>query len=260
LTRHLLVIGAQRCGTTYLASLLDAHPEITMARPAKPEPKVFLSPYAPERGLEWYRSTYFGHATTERVLGEKSTSYLEHPEAAARAASVLTAPAVVVQLRDPVARAVSNWRFSTAHGWEERPLVQALEENLEAARPWDPAEVSVSPYAYLERGRYVDYLDPWLDRFPADVHVLFLEHLTARPETIGALYAALGVDAAFRPPVADRVVNQSEGPPPPLPEALHDRLRDYFRASDAVLEQRLGMQLPWSEPSRSVSTSEGGRQ
>ena len=42
-TRHLLVIGAQRCGTTYLHDLLDAHPEIAMARPARPEPKVFLA-------------------------------------------------------------------------------------------------------------------------------------------------------------------------------------------------------------------------
>ena len=28
MTRHLLVIGAQRCGTTYLHDLLAAHPDI----------------------------------------------------------------------------------------------------------------------------------------------------------------------------------------------------------------------------------------
>ena len=36
------MIGGQRCGTTYLHTMLDAHPDITMARPARPEPKVFL--------------------------------------------------------------------------------------------------------------------------------------------------------------------------------------------------------------------------
>ena len=39
--RHLLVVGAQRCGTTYLATALDAHPDVAMARPSRPEPKVF---------------------------------------------------------------------------------------------------------------------------------------------------------------------------------------------------------------------------
>ncbi len=81
-TRHLLVVGGQRCGTTYLHGLLDEHPEIAMARPARPEPKVFLSDELSGRGLEWYRSTYFAHATDEKVLGEKSTSYLEDPLAA----------------------------------------------------------------------------------------------------------------------------------------------------------------------------------
>ncbi|MBA2558792.1 MAG: sulfotransferase, partial [Propionibacteriales bacterium] len=67
MTRHLLVIGAQRCGTTYLHSILDSHPDITMARPARPEPKVFMSDQLVARGLDWYRETYFGHATSELV-------------------------------------------------------------------------------------------------------------------------------------------------------------------------------------------------
>ena len=79
--RHLLVIGAQRCGTTYLHTLLDAHPQITMARPANPEPKVFCSDEATRaRARQWYRETYFAHAGDELLLGEKSTSYLEDPK------------------------------------------------------------------------------------------------------------------------------------------------------------------------------------
>ena len=62
MSRHLLVIGAQRCGTTFLHTLLDAHPDITMARPARPEPKVFCDPVASAKGLDWYEATYFAHA------------------------------------------------------------------------------------------------------------------------------------------------------------------------------------------------------
>ncbi|MDQ3094586.1 MAG: sulfotransferase domain-containing protein, partial [Actinomycetota bacterium] len=160
MTRHLLVIGGQRCGTTYLGALLDSHPDITMARPARPEPKVFLSEELAAHGLDWYRATYFSHATSERLLGEKSTSYLDVPQAAARARSVLGRADIVVQLRDPIARAVSNWRFSRQNGLEHRLLAQALEDNLEGSLPWDPSVTSVSPFAYLERGRYLDHLEP----------------------------------------------------------------------------------------------------
>lgn len=245
MTRHLLVIGGQRCGTTYLHALLDAHPDITMARPARPEPKVFLSDELVARGLGWYRATYFAHATTETTLGEKSTSYLEDPAAAARAASMLGAAEIVVQLRDPIARAVSNWRFSSHHGLEERPLDEALVQNLEGSRAWDRDASSVSPFAYLERGRYTDYLERWWASFPDTVHVRFLEDVTTHRASADDLYAALGVDAGFHPPNEARRVNESGGPSPELDATLVRRLREFFRESDLRLTERLDRSLPW---------------
>ncbi|MCW2844206.1 MAG: hypothetical protein JWN22_2122 [Nocardioides sp.] len=257
MTRHLLVIGAQRCGTTYLATLLDAHPQIAMARPARPEPKVFLSGELAARGLDWDRTTYFAHATDERLLGEKSTSYLEHAEAADRAADVLGDPLVLVQLRDPVERAMSHWAFSTDSGLEKRPLADVLAANLEGPLPWDPALTSVSPFAYLERGRYVDHLAPWLSRFGADLTVLLLEEMVADPGTVAGLYARLGVDPAHRPADAAVPVNESRQPRPPLDADLLRRLRDHFRASDRALAELIGRPLPWAP--RAAAEAQGGR-
>ena len=249
MTRHLLVIGAQRCGTTYLHDLLAAHPDIAMARPARPEPKVFLSDELAGRGPEWYRATYFGHATDEELLGEKSTSYLEHAEAAERAASVLGDPLVLVQLRDPVERAVSHWAFSSDSGLETRPLESALAANLDGPLPWDPERTSVSPFAYLERGRYVDRLGAWRERFGDAMTVSFLEELVAEPRRIGDLYRSLGVDADFSPTSLGRPVNQSSQTATGLDADLVAQLRDYFRTSDAALEDLLGRPLPWGAPS-----------
>ena len=246
MTRHLLVVGAQRCGTTYLHDQLAAHPQIAMARPQRPEPKVFLSDELAGRGRDWYVRTYFAHARDEVLLGEKSTSYLEYPEAAARAAAVLGDPLVVVQLRDPVARARSHWAFSSDAGLEQRSLPDALAANLEGSLPWDPALTSVSPFAYLERGRYVDYLGAWLDRFDDDVTVLFLEETQAGPDALAALYARLGVDDTFRPPAPGDPVNQSGQAPPPLDDHLLARLREHFEDSDRALARLLGRPLPWA--------------
>jgi sulfotransferase family protein len=244
-TRHLLVIGAQRCGTTYLYTMLDAHPDIAMARPSRPEPKVFLSESLTARGLDWYHDAYFAHAATESVLGEKSTSYLEDGGAAERARRMLGDAEIVVQLRDPVARAVSNWRFSVRHGHEGRSLDEALGQTLVGPREWDPSVTSVSPYAYLQRGRYVDYLEPWFAAFPDTLHVRFLEDVTAGQARARDLYEALGVDPTYEPPAEMQRVNQSEGSAPCLDDGLVRRLRDYFRTSDLRLAQWLGRPLPW---------------
>jgi hypothetical protein len=242
--RHLLLIGAQRCGTTYLSSALDAHPDITMARPSRPEPKVFCDEELSARGSGWYHRTWFAHAEDQELLGDKSTSYLEDPAAPARAAGMLGEPEVVVLLRDPVQRAVSHWRFSTAHGLETRSLEDALLADLREDQPWDRQRSSVSPFAYLRRGRYVEHLAPWTATFPA-THVLFLEELLADAEVLPTLVGALGLDPDRTPPPAARAVNASPGDAPVLDPGVADTLTGYFEECDAELAARLRMSLPW---------------
>jgi hypothetical protein len=244
--RHVLVIGAQRSGTTYLGSLLDAHPDVAMAQPASPEPKVFCSEELTARGAEWYRQTFFGRARDGQLLCDKSTSYLEDPKAPARAAEVLGEAHVLVVLRDPVQRAVSNWRFSTHHGFETRPLEQALRENLAGNSPaWDPGRTSVSPFAYLERGRYADYLQPWLATFPNTTHVLFLPELVADPATLDGFLAAAGLDPEALRDRPREAVNANPGEAVGVSPALVGTLEKYFEASNHALSALLGRELPW---------------
>lgn len=239
--RHFLVAGAQRCGTTYLHDLLAAHPQIAMARPTRPEPKVFLRdrPVDPEA----YRAEFFGHAGSAVLLGEKSTSYLERPEVPDRVAATLGSPQIVVQLRDPVARAVSNWSFSRDHGVETRPLAEALRADLAGGQKWDPQASSVSPFAYVSRGRYADDLRRWVGRF--DVHVQFLEELLVDDRVIRDLYRWLGVDPDILPEAAAAPVNASSPVTDALDEALEAELRDHYRDSDEALAGMLGRDLPW---------------
>lgn len=242
---HLLVIGAQRCGTTYLHTALDAHPEIAMARPSNPEPKVFCDAEKVARGLEWYHHTWFAHAQDEKLLGDKSTSYLEDPKAPARAADMLGDVHVVAVLRDPVERAVSHWRLSTRHGLESRPLEEALAADLAGEQAWDPDTTSVSPFAYLRRGRYLDYLAPWSARFPDTTHVLFIEELVADPAVLTGLFGDLGLDPGKVRALPRESVNASAGSSPALTEAFLGTVRLYFEASNAALADHLGRGVPW---------------
>lgn len=240
----LLVIGAQRCGTSFLVEVLDAHPQVTMAWPRRPEPKAFLTDEVVERGLGWYHASWFGHATDEVVLGEKSTSYLEHPDAIGRVRKVLGDPWIVVQLRDPVARAVSNWRFSRDNGIEELPLEEALRADLEGDRPWDSDRFSVSPYHYVRRGRYARDLAPWIEAFGDRVVVTFLEELSAFAHAPRELYATLGLDR-YDGPVPAAPVNSSSEPAGEVSAGLERELRGYYTSHDTLLGQMLGRELPW---------------
>jgi len=242
---HVLIIGAQRCGSTYLSTALDAHPEITMARPARPEPKVFCDAELSARGRDWYHRTWFGHMGDERFLGEKSTSYLEDPAAPARVAAMLGEAHVVAVLRNPVERAVSNWRFSTQHGLESRQLEDALIADLVDEQPWDRTITSVSPFAYLRRGRYLDHLAAWSSAFPETTHVLFLEDLQADSAVLTELMQEVGVDPDRAPTPPAGPVNQSGGDSPVLSRALRGTLQTYFEASNAALSAHLGRPLPW---------------
>jgi hypothetical protein len=254
--RHLLVIGAQRCGTTYLRKLLDEHPSIVMNTPAQPEPKVFLGDDVVRRGREWYVDTWFPDAPPNVLLGEKSTSYLEVPTVIERVRAVLGEPLILVQLRDPVARAVSNWQLSRRHGLETRDLRTALTAALAGPEPWDPELTSVSPFAYLERGRYVELLRPWHAVFGDRVRVLFLEDLLARPERIADTYCWLGVRDSFVPLSLGDRVNQSTVSAPPLGSEMTALLRDWFAESDQALAELLGRPVPW-ESSATYTPDQG---
>jgi hypothetical protein len=261
-TRHFLVIGAQRCGTTWLHHQLEGHPQIAMARPTRPEPKVFLDDLAPDQGLDWYVDTWFAHATSGQVLGEKSTSYVDRPDAIQRVRALLGDVPLVVQLRDPVARALSHWRFSHENGLEQRSLTEALAANLEGPLPWDPSATSVSPYAYLERGRYAESLRPWVDAFGDLLHVQVLEELLARPELFAETLAHVGVDPARTPEVDLAPVNRSHGDDDAeaLDPAIAAAVRQSFTESDRELAALLGRSLPWAAtPTEQISRDEEPR-
>jgi Sulfotransferase domain len=229
------IVGAQRSGTTSLATALEANPQVALAQPRRPEPKVFLSPTGID--VDEYVARFYADAGPDTLLRlEKSTSYLESEVACAEIARVFPEAHVVVLLRDPVERAVSHHAFSRAEGLEHLPLDEALDPSAES-RPWDTEAVSVSPFRYLSRGRYVDDLRRWFDRF-ASMHVLLLEDLLAEPERFTELERSLGLapGAGF---VVEERHNAGEGA-----EALDDgtraRLAAWYADANADLADLLG--------------------
>src|SRR5215217_5064804 len=117
----LMVIGAMKCATTALHDYLDAHPDITMSTPK--ELNFFNG--SSMRGLAWYASHFDPRS---KLRGESSPGYTSpsFPDTAARMASAIADVRLVYLVRDPIERALSQYRHHLRDQTEARPLEEAV--------------------------------------------------------------------------------------------------------------------------------------
>ena len=73
---NFLICGVAQSGTSHLAEMLAAHPQVYLARPLVPEPHFFYFSEYRHRDLGWYRARWFADADGFLAVGEKSTSYM----------------------------------------------------------------------------------------------------------------------------------------------------------------------------------------
>lgn len=248
---HFFIAGAQRSGTTYLYHQCAEHPQIEMALPVRPEPKYFINQWHPDATSDAYFVRYFGHKSGATVYGEKSTSYIEIESAAQRMAHLIPDAKIVFVLRNPVERAISNYRFSIKHGVEQASLAEAMYHEETRRTQYDASKISVSPFAYLQRGRYINYIRMYERYFdPAQIHIMIYEQMTQDIQVIQQLYAFLGVDATYTPHARDEVINANDSESAPtLDDALLRYLYDHFAESNQQLFARIGHDVPaWASP------------
>lgn len=206
--RHFFIVGAQRSGSTYLYELLSEHPEIEMNQPSVPEPKFFLAEGSEFRKNE-YLQRFFPDCQTP-IRGEKSTSYLEVKDAARRISIAFPDATIVVILRNPIERAISNYWFSVQNKFETLSIDQALLADLAQERQYK-GNLSVSPYRYLKRGRYIEYLEVYAHFFALkQLQILVFEDFVNNRLAVSNLYQALGVRGDFHPPSLSSVVNKGQ--------------------------------------------------
>lgn len=245
------IVGAQRSGTTYLYQLCAGHPQIEMAQPVSPEPKFFLADQLYERSISFYESNFFSENSDAYVFGEKSTSYYESEKAARRIASHYPSAKIVFILRDPIQRAISNYWFSVKHGFEILPMSEAFLNEEKRWRNYDPQKVSVSPFAYLRRGRYMDYIELYEGFFPRQqIHIIIYEQLIKSDNCLAEFYGFLGVATDVIPDMRGQRVNANDMKPDlPISPELNSFLTNYFSEANSRLVARLGFPLTeWSTP------------
>jgi hypothetical protein len=240
---NLFIVGAQRSGSTYLYHILDNHPQVCMARPVKPEPKYFLNDELSAKGRDFYEKTYFSDCTLGTCyFGEKSTSYIESLKAAKRIHGFYPSARIIMILRNPVERAWSNYCFSVSHGLEDLDFESALA--AESRRLREAAFLtSVNPFAYRQRGLYINYINDYLTIFNRrQIYVLILEEIVSNLAGVQNLYRWLGVDDGVVPTSLNDVVNSGYRNEEVPADAFRNLARGY-QQSLLRLEEYLGRQV-----------------
>lgn len=196
-----IIIGAVKAATTWTALQLDKNPSLFVPGP---EPHYFSTEY--HQGKEWY-DRFFDTAAETAIIGEKSADYLAHPKAAERIAADLPDTKLIVQLRNPVDRAYSDYCMLYRRG----TIRQSPEEYFNAKNEYQTR--------FLRGGLYAENLKTFFDRFSQDkILALLFEDIKDRPEwALDQVSAHIGVATHIEEENLTTRQNDSAAPLLPLP-------------------------------------------
>lgn len=199
---NFIIGGTAAGGTSFLGAAIIQHPDIYLPYPMEPECHFFLKSWEYDQGIEYYQRRWFSDVQGEKAVGERSSSYLFGGAAVAkRIRAVVPDVKLVFTLRNPIARAWGNYRFTVLQGLEELSFVEALEREPERIAAQAGRWAEVQPHNYTGRGMYGRLLADYLAEFPREqVHLIKSEEMGKDPrKTFAALFQFLQVADDFQP-------------------------------------------------------------
>jgi hypothetical protein len=204
---NLFVIGAAKCGTSTLHTLLGSHSQVFMSE--FKEPAFFLGPTTLRRRRRRLSDSYrnnpaayfalFGGAGNKAIVGESSTAYTTFPHengVAERIHAFNPEARLIYIVRDPVQRTISHYWWRVRWEEETRDIYTAITQ-------WS---------LYCDVSNYAMQLKRYLQVFsPNQIMVVTLESLSCSPHRVLAdIFGWLGVDPSKLPPLLH--VRENVGP------------------------------------------------
>lgn len=253
-TRHLrqlpavVIVGAQKAGTTQLYAYLTRHPRLFTAS----EKEVNYFSLHADRPVEWYQSRFPLRRQVGAVNGltiDASPSYLPNPSALRLMRSVLREARIIAVLRDPVSRAFSHFQHAKSRGREQRSFEQAVEEEISLGLFPPERGVALLPGAaaqlgYVARGYYALQLELLLSLYPPE-HVLVIDSAELFDDinaTSQRIFDFLQLEP-FEVHL-DKIYNRGYYKEKSDPRVA-ERMRQHYVPYDTLLAQLLGRPFRW---------------
>ncbi|KAA0724964.1 Heparan sulfate glucosamine 3-O-sulfotransferase 3A1 [Triplophysa tibetana] len=251
-----IIIGVKKGGTRALLEFLRVHPDI---RAVGAEPHFFDRNY--DNGLDWYRDL-MPKTLEGQITMEKTPSYFVTREAPARIYAMSRDTKLIVVVRDPVTRAISDYTQTLS----KKPDIPTFESLTFKNRTTGLIDTS---WSAIQIGIYAKHLDNWLQYFPME-QILFVsgERLITDPAgELGRVQDFLGLKRI----ITDKhfYFNQTKGFPclkkaegsskphclgktkgrthPNIDPEVVQRLRDFYRPFNMKFYQMTGRTFGWDD-------------
>lgn len=197
-------IGAPKCGTSKIARLLAAHPEVCLSEPKEIQYFNEQATYLEEtpnpkrvRDMKWY-AQHFNHCAMNSLKGEFATVYMYCPKAARLLYEAFPDAKIIAAIRQPAERAFSHYLMLRYFQKREQ---RSFEEVIKLEQE------------FIDKGKYAQQLRPYFELFGAEqIMVIDMDelHLDVAKVT-RELYTFLGVDSDFVPEGMMDKVNTAKG-------------------------------------------------
>lgn len=215
-----LGIGAQKCASTWLYRLLGTHPEVRLT----PVKEIDFFSYHYDRGYQWYEHHFEEASGGELCAGEVSPSYFHDPSAPHRVRRYNPRMKLLLTLRDPVERAISNHKHEVRLGH-----FSGDDLSFEAGLANNPM--------YVEQGLYAKHLTNWLSCFaPEQIFVALMDDIRDRPRHVATdVFRFLGIDGSHDSEAVTTRFNTSHA----------TRSRSLVRLKDRVYQMSRSPGMGW---------------
>lgn len=235
------IIGTQKGGTTALFDFLSEHYQIGTPRGIKEthffDNEAMFASGVPDHGA--YEALFESNANTIIRL-EATPIYMYWRPVASRLAAYNPALKLIMILRDPVERAISQWQMEYSRGTEADAFRMAVERELEYLNRGEQHRVR----SYIDRGFYSEQIRRLLTFFPRE-QMLFLRQqdlLSDHRRLLCRVYAFLGVEEPQCFPT-QRIIRPIETSTvlPAIPADIREKLRPLFLSDLGEVEKVTGL-------------------
>lgn len=250
-----IIIGVRKCGTRALLEFLNLHP---MIQKAAEEVHFFDDDDNYALGLDWYRRR-MPYSFPGQITVEKSPAYFITPSAPARIYSMDPTIKLLLIVRDPVTRLVSDY---AQLAWNKARKDRSLSSFRDLVlRPDGFINTS---YKAVRIGIYATFFRRWLRTFPRNqIHVVDGDLLVSDPfQEVRKIESFLGLDHRIsrdnfyynhtkgffcvRNATAAKCLNESKGRKhPQVPPEVLERLREFYKPYNKLFFRQTGMTFSW---------------
>jgi hypothetical protein len=257
---NFIIAGAQKSGTTSLYRYLLSHPQIIGIYPRRPDKQTTWGKEVHyfddnfDKPEWWYRFHFplrLELIRKDSITGEASPEYLYHPRGAKRIASTVPDAKIIICLRNPVDRAISNY-------WHQ---VRLKNETLSMRKAFEKEEERIGKdkisnneegffynenrkkFSYLDKGIYADQVARYYKLFDRS-QVLIIKSCKLFRDTqltFNRVVDFLGISSYQ----LENIDKHNSGSYRKVEHSLKKELKEYFKYHNQRLYDIIDVDSPW---------------